>query len=181
LWVAAAATGEVHRVNPQTGRVEITASAESTQESVNAIAAGDEGVWVVQRAPGLATHIDPATGEVLGTVPIPGADGVAVGGGSVWVTSEFDGTVTRVNPATESVLNTITIGRPSTNRCGIPGGISLSATDVWVLSAEEGTLVRIDRRSEEIVARIRIGACPYAVAVDEAGVWVSRTVDITTG
>jgi hypothetical protein len=45
---------------------------------------------------------------------------------------------------------------------------------VWVVSAQDGMLIRIDRQSEEIVARIRIGACPYGVAVDDAGVWVSR-------
>jgi tRNA A-37 threonylcarbamoyl transferase component Bud32/streptogramin lyase len=179
LWVASAASGQVHKVNPETGRIEDTASAESTQESANAIAAGADGVWVVQSVPGLATHIDPATAEVVGEVSVPRGDGVAVGGGSVWVTAQSQGTVMRINPATDAVLSTISIGSPATGRCGVPGGIAVTSTDVWVLNTEESILVRIDRESEEIVARIHIGACPYAVAVDEAGVWVSRTVDIT--
>jgi DNA-binding beta-propeller fold protein YncE len=100
---------------------------------------------------------------------------VAVGGGSVWVTAEDQGTVTRVNPATDAILSTITVGSPSAGRCGGPGGIAVTSTDVWVVSAQDGMLIRIDLQSEEILARIGIGACPYGVAMDEAGVWVSRT------
>jgi tRNA A-37 threonylcarbamoyl transferase component Bud32/outer membrane protein assembly factor BamB len=178
LWISSVAAAEVYKVDPETGRVLQTIPVESIQESPNAIAAGAEGVWVVQTAQGLATHIDPETGDIVGTAPIPQADGVAVGGGSAWVIAEREGTVTRVNPATDAILNTITVGSPSTGRCGVPGGLAVTSTDVWVLSSEDGMLVRIDRQSEEIVTRIRIGACPYAVAVDSAGVWVSRTLDV---
>jgi DNA-binding beta-propeller fold protein YncE len=179
LWVAGAGGGKVFKIDPETGRILETASVETTQRSANAIAAGDEGVWVVEAVPGAATHIDPVTGEVQATVDIPNADGVALGGGFAWITNSTDGIVTQVNPATDALVKTYTIG-PPTIRCAIPGGIAATPDDIWVLN-NDAQLVRINQQSQQVVARIPIGRCPYAVAVDEAGTWVSRADVVRIG
>jgi serine/threonine-protein kinase len=179
LWVANAGGGKVFKVDPETGRILQTVSVETTQKSANAIAAGEEGVWVVEAVPGAATHIDPGTGEIEAAVDIPNADGVALGGGFAWITNSTDGLVTQVNAATDAIVKTYTVG-PPTIRCAIPGGIAVTASDVWMLN-NQAALVRIDQQSQRIVARIPIGRCPYAVAVDQAGVWVSRADVVSIG
>jgi serine/threonine-protein kinase len=179
LWVASAGTGNVFKVDPGSSRILETASVETTQKSANAIVAGDEGVWVVEAVPGSATHIDHVTGEVEATVDIPNADGVALGGGFAWITNSTDGLVTQVNPATDAIVKTVRVG-PPTIRCAIAGGIAATPDDIWVLN-NDAELVRINQQSQKIVARIPIGRCPYSVAVDETGVWVSRADVVRIG
>jgi tRNA A-37 threonylcarbamoyl transferase component Bud32 len=174
LWVASAAGGRVFKVDPDSGRVLTATSVESTQRSANPIAAGPQGVWLVETLPGQVTHIAPVTGRVVATLDIPHADGVALSGGFAWITNSTDGVLTQVNVGTDAVLKTYKVAAPSTSKCAIPGGIAATDTDVWVLTSE-AMLVRLNQASGRIVARIPIGRCPYAVAVDQAGVWVSRT------
>jgi peptide/nickel transport system substrate-binding protein len=92
----------------------------------SALAAGEGGVWVVNRGDGTLSRIDPETSSVTWTDSV-GRDptAVAVGEGSVWVTGGDEGTVVHVDPDGPRVVEP----RKTGSR---PAAIAVAGGSVWV-------------------------------------------------
>jgi YVTN family beta-propeller protein len=51
--------------------------------------------------------------------------------------------------------------------------VSTGQGSIWVVHAEDGTVSRVDPATLRVTATIPVGTRPYALAVDEAAVWVT--------
>ena len=155
----------VSRIDPRTNRL----VARIDGVSAESVAAGAEGVWVVDASadpPGVA-RIDPRTNRVARRVDIRAESltAVAVGAGSVWVADPLGGSVWRVNPVPEPVLRQIPL------ELGVRG-VAFGAGRVWVTNDVDGTVHAIDPQTNRarVVARL---AAPQNVAVGAGGVWLT--------
>lgn len=69
--------------------------------NVDGIAAGDDGVWVIDGLTGRLTEIDPTSGKIVGSIDVPGSpNAITVGGGSVWLLDRGVGTVLEIDTTT---------------------------------------------------------------------------------
>jgi streptogramin lyase len=152
---------------------------------VVALAAGDNGVWVV--GSGAVSRLDPSTARVTATIRTPGTGGasqIAIGEGGVWVTGGYRGnTIYRIDPATNRVVA----------RIHLPAfGVAVGGGRVWVTiipTAGPGELGRIDPRTNRVVgAVLKVGPGPSALVYGGGAVWVEDTspfsvlrVDAATG
>jgi streptogramin lyase len=144
-------------------------------------AAGD--LWTTDRADGVvvdgvpagATYrIDPATGEVLATIPGTVGGCGAVGLGALWLCTlagDLD-VVTRIDMGTNKVRQ-ITDGLgPGTE----PEAIALADDAVWIGSNSRGTIRRYDPRTLRSTASLQVtpagpGGLRGAVAVAGTSAW----------
>lgn len=80
-------------------------------------------------ADGYAVRVDPATGRVLGSLPIPGtpAELSAAPDGTVWVAEKERNTVTRIDPAANRIIDVTGAGRGAF-------AIAVAAGDLWITS-----------------------------------------------
>lgn len=126
-------------------------------------------VWVANWTSGTAIRIDPATNQVVATLPVPYASGVAFGLGAVWVVGG-DGKVTRIDPTTNQIVATI-----QTQTTG--GFIATGNGAVWVThpgdpDLSNGSLSRIDPAANQVVANTPLGSGPMEIVVAGTDVWV---------
>ena len=154
------------------------------------VAAGPDGVWVVNGRPGSSAQfvgplpdellaLDPTTRTVRATVALPAPHGpvvnsaggrVAAGAGAIWVV-QADGAVARVEPATATI----------TARTRPLDAIAVAAGDggVWVLLAS-GHVIALDPRGARTRLRVRLPTdAPTALAVGANAAWVTSAVDGT--
>lgn len=139
-----------------------------------AVAVGAGAVWVAASSPTaqVVLRIDPATGKVLRTVKIPGAEvrSLAVGEGAIWALQS--GTITQLDPATGEI----------TRRVPLPayqvGQLAVGEGAVWATLQEQGggnALARLDlgtsRVSKTPMPKGENTATLSRVAVDKGAVW----------
>ena len=160
----------VSRIDPRTNRRVALIDGVSAES----VAAGPEGVWVVDASaawpqgpsPGVV-RIDPRTNRVARRVEISAESlsAVAVGAGSVWVADPLGGSVWRVNPDPAPVLRQISL------ELGVRD-VAFGEGRVWVTNDVAGTVHAIDPRTNRarVVARL---AAPQNVAVGTGGVWLT--------
>jgi ABC-type branched-subunit amino acid transport system substrate-binding protein/DNA-binding beta-propeller fold protein YncE len=158
----------ISRIDPRTNR----RVARIDDVRADSVAAGAEGVWVVEpssdpfAAPGIA-RIDPLTNSVARRVEIRAESltAAAVGAGSVWVADPAGGSVWRVNPVPEPTLRQVPL------KLGVRG-LVFGAGRVWVTNEVTGTVHAIDPDTNRarLVARL---AAPQNVAVGAGGVWLT--------
>jgi ABC-type branched-subunit amino acid transport system substrate-binding protein/DNA-binding beta-propeller fold protein YncE len=158
----------ISRIDPRTNR----RVARIDDVRADSVAAGAEGVWVVEPSsdpfepPGIA-RIDPLTNGVARRVEIRAESltAVAVGAGSVWVADPAGGSVWRVNPVPEPTLRQVPL------RLGVRG-VVFGAGRVWVTNEVTGTVHAIDPDTNRarVVARV---AAAQNVAVGAGGVWLT--------
>ena len=135
---------------------------------------GFGAVWVTNTgaprttAPGSVQRIDPATNQVVATIPVgPVPRFLAAGEGAVWTLNQGDGTVSRINPATNTVAATIAADVP-----GGGGDIAAGGGRVWV-RAGLVLLQAIDPSTNRVVDRYGPPAGSGAVRVANGFVWVT--------
>lgn len=132
----------------------------------NALLFAAGGVWVGthEANSGRVFRIDPATNEVVATIPLEavptwetGGDGMAAGAGAVWVTGwgwrEDEGALQRIDPSTNEVVATISLG----GRSG--ADVAVAETGVWVSAFGHGSevkVVRVDPATNRVVATIPV-------------------------
>lgn len=140
---------------------------------------GFGSVWVSKSVQHQLFRIDPATNNVIATIPM-GPDpelGIAFGLGSVWIADTKDHTIRRIDPAANKV-----VGRFAVNISNEPEG-SIAAGDgsVWVLTnanhTDSGTLSRLDPATGKVQANIPVKPHSYAVVLDPHGAWVTNSAD----
>ena len=100
--------------------------------------------------------IDPATGEVLGTIPAPGNgrdSGLAWADGTLWVGQHRDRRIHQIDPETGAVLRTIESDRFVTGVTWVDG-------ELWhgTWEGETSDVRRIDPESGEVLERLEMPA-----------------------
>lgn len=132
-----------------------------------AVAWADGSVWVA-KAQDLIQHIDrldPASGEVIGTIDFRLASSIfamEAGPGGLWVLNRQRSELYVVDTATTQIAETYEVGY---------GASDMEVTDaaIWTTSDVVGGLLRLDPESGETqVAPVDF---PSGVAVDERGLW----------
>jgi YVTN family beta-propeller protein len=120
--------------------------------------------------PNSVAVIDPASNEVVATVPVglqPAS--IAAGGGAVWAANLEGRSLTRIDPGERTVVETVALD-------ATPTGVAFAAGHVWTAHGLTGELTRIDPelggKTTLDVARTRIRRSVGAVAGGPSGVWV---------
>jgi serine/threonine-protein kinase len=173
IWVARP-DRQVGRFDVNTGRLVqplfITPPHDERGDSYfSGIAVGAGGVWVLgDPNDPMLWRIDPATGKLAATVPLPFAPtDVAVGDGAVWATSALANKLARIDPSTNRVTGAIPAGKGA-------GAVAVGAGSVWVADQGGGTITRIDQRTLRVISTIKLNCgLPVDLAVADGVVWVA--------
>jgi ABC-type transport system substrate-binding protein/DNA-binding SARP family transcriptional activator len=170
VWVTDNNSQTLFRISPQYGeitRIPLPAQGLSRPGVGGGVAIGAGSVWVAQGLSRIA-RIDPASGRVESTVPVPDARGVAFGDGAIWVAAADAGVLTKIDPRTGAVVATARIG-PWICCIAVGGGYVWAANDtgIWKLASDGRVLGRIPVPSQ--TANIYFGEGALWVAADVAG------------
>jgi streptogramin lyase len=181
LWLAPADAGRVERFDPRTlahrDSLEVGEPGAFPPDA-QAVAVGDEGVWVAlasQRAVGL---LDKASGEMLRLIELDAMPYSLIEvGGNLWITDFENSEVVRLDIETGDVIARMPVELPT----GIAHGEGAVWATVHVGRREEmepiatngGRLARIDPQTNTVTALIDVGPRPYTVAVGFGSVWTS--------
>lgn len=136
--------------------------------SVDAIATGPRGVWVLggRRESTVLIQLEGRTGRRLGRVRFNGRlhGFLAVGRHSVWVASRTKRLLYRIDPRTYRTTDRFPLA-------GEPEGIVLGHGSIWLSNAERDTVLRLDHRGSEI-GRITVPDSPGPLRTGAGGIWV---------
>ncbi|MFL9877070.1 hypothetical protein PQR63_01650 [Herbaspirillum rhizosphaerae] len=134
------------------------ASGEPTRTLTHPCDAGTafDGTYLYQIAEQRIDKIDPATGEVLTSIPAPGNgndSGLTWAEGSLWVGQHRDRKIHRINPATGAIIRTIDSNRFVTGVTWVDG-------ELWhgTWEAEESELRRINPDTGAVLERLEMPA-----------------------
>lgn len=113
-----------------------------------------DGTHLYQIAESRIDKIDPASGQVLASIPAPGQgsdSGLAWAEGSLWVGQYRDRKIHQINPETGALLRTIESDRFVT-------GVSWVDGELWhgVWECEESEIRRIDPASGTVLERLQM-------------------------
>ncbi len=161
VWVA---QGEIlYRIDPTTNEI----SREIRIEGSSGLAAGEDGVWVIDDLSRALTAFDPETGDVTASTTLPGnLDQVAAGGGSVWILDATVGTVTVVDADTLEVLGTVRVGNDEKR-------LVFGADAAWLADGNANSVTRIDALTRDVTMfPMRGPVGEVAVETDPGTVWV---------
>jgi YVTN family beta-propeller protein len=97
-----------------------------------------DALWVSHQGSNSVAKIDPATGELLATVPVGRAPAwlADAGDGTLLVPNARDDTVSRIDTATNEVIQTIRVG-------GGPAVFRRAFGDLWLTHIRGETLWRV--------------------------------------
>lgn len=167
LWVGSS-DETLTAFDPLTGRRHNEIEIDGTPD---ALAYGEDSIWVLDSLQGEIIRVDPLTGSELARIPLPGnLKDVAAGDGGVWVLDSVAGTATPIDPSTDTALSPVGLG-------STPTAIAVGLSSAWV-SDRDGNLYRIDPELGRATP-IPLGTPLAVVAIDEAGrsVWVGTFAD----
>jgi len=144
VWFAG--SNGLNRLDPETG-----ALTQHVDVPAHAGTAFD-GTHLYQLADTVIQKIDPASGEVLATIPAPGKgndSGMAWAEGSLWIGQYRDCTIHQVNPETGEVLRTIQSDRFVT-------GVTWVGDELWhgTWQDEQSDLRQIDPATGAVLQRL---------------------------
>jgi dipeptidyl aminopeptidase/acylaminoacyl peptidase len=152
---------------------------------VSSLLAAQGSIWVAGYetvGSGWVKRIDPATNEVVATVPLEaapgwevGGGGMAAGSGSIWVTGPGQGpgaVLQRIDPSTNQVVATIPLD-------GQEGAdVTVDDSGVWVLVFDTSTsmkVLRVDPATNEAVATVPIDSdFSRKIAAADGAIWVEE-------
>lgn len=135
------------------------------------IAYGAGSLWVAEQDRAAVVRIDPATDQVVATVPVDfGPYGIVVAAGAVWTANRFAATVSRIDIATLHATGITTGHRPS-------GVIAYGEGSIWA-GNDDGVLSRIDPLTGQVRASLEIGSPDWpSIAVATGIVWIAAPLD----
>ncbi|HEY0857387.1 MAG TPA: hypothetical protein VGE16_10030 [Albitalea sp.] len=113
-----------------------------------------DGTHLYQIAEARIDRIDPATGDVLASIPAPGHgsdSGLAWAEGSLWVGQYRDRKIVQIDPATGAILRTIETNRFVTGVTWVDGELWHGTWD-----GEESDIRRIDPDSGAVLDRLEM-------------------------
>ena len=139
LWSPSCGDHVVVRIDPADGRI-VARIAADPANSEGGITVGAGSIWLVTK-PSTLARIDPATNQVIASIPLPsGSENPLFADGAVWVSSYEHGQLLKVDPATAAVVATIPIGPK-------PRFLTAGAGSVWTLNQGDGSVSRVDTKS----------------------------------
>jgi class 3 adenylate cyclase len=165
LWIGTSG-GILIRVDPSgtiSGRRKVGGS-------IELVAAGERGVWVVDQLAGLVTRVDPASLETTAEIRMTGTiDAIEVMGEYVWTLDFATGVLTRIAILTDRVVGQ---GSVPTG----PTALAVGLGGVWISHAD-GTVTRVDPASLEVTKLAHVDGSARAIAADGArkSIWVDVT------
>jgi streptogramin lyase len=115
-------------------------------------------------------RIDPATGDVQATIPLPVTDlheesSVAAGEGGVFLVAESEDQIVKVDPSTNAVAAVFDVPAGATAaRAGLGS--------LWVTYRSLDQVRRFDPATGDVLATIEVGDGPRFLAIGGDGVWV---------
>ena len=137
LWVTAFGTGELSRIDVETGKRLAKVAAPGGPAEMISLAVAFDRLWAGNAATQRVYRLDPETGEIqdeIATAPparfLPTESGL-------WLTSYDTGLVERIDPETNEVVYRVRVG-------GTPNGITEGFGSIWVADTGNGRLFRID-------------------------------------
>lgn len=137
----------------------------------NAIAADNNGVWIVNGLSNTLTRLDPATRAPVGSMSVAEQPvAVAVGAGSVWVAHGLGESIWRIDPTGLTQQRAISLQDP-------PSAIAVGFGRVWVASTAGNSIVVIDAGTNGRVMTIPIEQGPRGLAIGLDSVWVAASRD----
>ncbi|MDQ3646232.1 MAG: hypothetical protein M3345_04770, partial [Actinomycetota bacterium] len=132
-----------------------------------ALAAGEEGLWVVMPFQDKVALLDPDNGDVRAIDVPSGTDSVTSGGGRGWLGNGIDSTLTPIDPDTLELGRPIRTGaRPRSNlqRQAIHTAVEFADGGVWMISNYfYGHLTRVD------AGTLKVQRVPVRIAEDGFG------------
>ncbi|MBI1403081.1 MAG: YncE family protein [Porphyrobacter sp.] len=176
LWVANCKGGEVWRVNLETATLEAkVATGLANPKGETNVVAGAGSVWVASDPAGKVARIDPATNEVIATIPVaPETWYLAYGFDALWAVSSEGKVLQKIDPATNTVTGTVALGE-------VPGFLAAGEGAVWVQEQGDGTVAKVDPESLALAGRTKVGDNLKWGDIDTGGgaVWLRTTDDQT--
>lgn len=142
-----------------------------------AMDAGFGSVWVGLCGVPALMRLDPATGDVQATIPLPVSDlhpegSLAAGEGGVFAVASSEEQVVKVDPSTNTVAATFEVPHGA---AAVRAGFGA----VWVTYPERNEVLRMDPASGEVTGTTNVGSGPRFLAVGDEGVWVMNQGDGT--
>lgn len=160
------------RLDPETDLIEARVPLAGP---VDDVVVGEGSVWATYSVPtdGATTYrhfvvrIDPATNQVVATIPDVSAP-LAVGGGSVWG-SDGDGALVQIDPTRAEIISRIALGVR-------PWAMALADQAMWVLPLESNDqeILRVDLGTGSVTARAGFAEdlSVYGPVAGGGAVWV---------
>jgi YVTN family beta-propeller protein len=186
LWLSYTSDGTLTKIDPH--RDVVVGKFHLSPGQLGPTAVSPEAVWTANKDANSLTRIDPATGAVVTTIPVPKTPtSVAYGAGSVWVCSHSGGAMglTRIDPVTNRILAQIDVGASAGYQCDWVQ-FSPQTGALWIVAFDtqtqrEDVIERIDPATNQARAAIHLQdniQTPLAIAATD--VWACNDgVDAT--
>ena len=137
-------------------------------------------IWVSQ--PDRVSRLDPATGRVTATVPVPGTSdfrNLAAGAGAIWVDDSGTETLTRIDAARNRATATI----PMRAHLFVVDGLAFVDGQLWVVrpvpnDEAQGDVVSIDPATNQIAQRALIPRTFDVMSSGTHALWYVRGTNL---
>lgn len=176
LWVANCKGAELYRINLGTATLEAkVATGLANPKGETNVVAGAGSVWVASDPAGAVARIDPATNEVIATIPVvPETWYLAYGFDAIWAVSSEGKLLQKIDPASNTVVGTVALGNT-------PGFLAAGEGAVWVQEQGDGTVAKVDPETLAVAGRTKVGDNLKWGDIDTGGgaVWLRTTDDQT--
>jgi streptogramin lyase len=163
------------RIDPTSNR--LAASSELPIFPSAMLSAGDGSLWLASTLDGEVVRLDPTTGKVLATLPVPGVQALSEGDGALWATARTgmaDGSIARIDPTMNQVVG-------ETQLSIQPAAATFVDQALWIVDEGGGDVARFDPTTNSISQTIHVGFAPTGLAVANGWLWVvsgaTATVD----
>jgi streptogramin lyase len=170
LWVAQLGSGNVARVDPDTGETIFTLPVNGQVWDMQV--SEDGAVWIAVRNSRTVLRVDPATNVVVAAIQLEGTlSGMAVTPGAVWVAVDSENQAVRIDSATNEIAATIPLD-------GSPTWWGTDGEHLWLSFMDDGTVAPVDPATNTVGDPVYVGGHPLDLAVAAGKAWVP---DIDSG
>jgi class 3 adenylate cyclase len=162
LWIGTT-DGVLLRVDPSG---DVTAR-RSVTDSIQEIAAGEDGVWAVDQLAGVIVRIDPLSLETLAEIPFTGSvDAMELFDGELWALDFRTGVLRRISILEDREVEQVDVPSDAT-------ALAVGLDAIWV-SYEDGTVIKVDPITERASTFATVEGSARAIAVDvvRESIWV---------
>ena len=143
LWAAAFGSGELARIDVDTGDAVVRIPPPGGPSEVIGLAVGFGSLWASHETAGRVFRLDPESGAVEAEIDVAGPSRLLITDDSVWLSSYATGKVIRIDPDTNEVVYRAFLR-------GNINGITLGFGSVWVSDTANGMLYRLEPQATGI-------------------------------
>jgi branched-chain amino acid transport system substrate-binding protein len=174
-------TGSISKIDPQSAVVTRTVRLSNpTSElppsdvlpGVSQFAIGAGSLWAINPDFTVA-RIDPASGDLVATVPVRAGAAIAAEGDDIWVVGDDFRSVQLIDPQTNRPGQRVEVG------ASFVADIALGGGSVWASAPDDGVVWRIEPRPKPITRTIEVGRGATSISFAEGALWVANTLEGT--